>query len=131
MTRLLTKEEAAELLRCSVRKLVKLPIPVVRVQGSRRYDQKDISDYVKACKQCPSTIAPTARTSGRRSRSGAVGFAEALASHPVETQSSLSDNSETSFASPPRPRSSGRRSQRPRSTSIRLVANTGSTTDAD
>lgn len=99
MADLLTPKEAAEELRCSVRKVKYLPIPIVRLGRNRLYDRKDVARYIEACK-CTSTSAPKARFGGRNSTSKGLGLDEALKLHPEETQTQQPDASETRLSQP-------------------------------
>jgi len=46
---LLTPKEAADQIRCSVRKIKYLPIPIVRIGRNRLYDPKDVARYKRPC----------------------------------------------------------------------------------
>lgn len=56
MALLLKPQEVAGQVRCSVRKLKDLPIPIVRIGRNRLYDPKDVARYIEACKECTSTM---------------------------------------------------------------------------
>ncbi len=119
MIQLLTTEDVAEALGCAVRKVKYLPIPIVRVGRHRRYDPKDVTKYIEACK-CLSTSAPTRPIGGRKSPSQGTGLDEALALHPAETPKPSSASSETILP----PRHVIGRKARP-SSSLRLIRQRG------
>lgn len=76
---LLTIREVADRLRCSTRKVMRLPLPWVKVGASRRYDPSDVEAYLERQKQCPSSDAHGRRTGTVRYKSQVVGLSEALA----------------------------------------------------
>lgn len=126
MADLLTPKEAADALRCSVRKIKGLPIPIVRLGRNRLYDRKDIARYIEACK-CTSTSAPKVRSGGRNLASKGLGLDEALKLHPEETPTPPPAVSETKLSQPPRPGPKAALSR-----SLRLIkpaGGTGSSTD--
>lgn len=121
-TRLLTALEAADVLRCTVRHLRNLKIPVVRLDRRRLYDPRDVEKHIQGAK-CLSSNDPAARTGKRSSNPKGLGFLEALAQHPAERPSNSNVRSETRL--PPKP-SAGR--SRRVSRSIKLAGDTGRST---
>jgi hypothetical protein len=85
LTKLLDTHAVAELLGCSPRKVKYLPIPIVRIGRSRRYDPRDVERYIAACKEEPVlSDAPALRLRLRRPASNVMGLEEALRLYPVE-----------------------------------------------
>jgi hypothetical protein len=78
--KLWTTKDVAESLGCSERKVKSLPITIVRVGRSRRYDPKDVERYIVSCKEVP---ASARRPEGvRRDHSNGIGLDEALRLYP-------------------------------------------------
>lgn len=99
--RLLTALEAADVLRCTVRHLRNLKIPVVRLDRRRLYDPRDVEKHIQGAK-CLSSSEPAARTGKRNSSVKGNGLLAALAQHPAERRNNLSERLETRLPGKPK-----------------------------
>lgn len=126
MEDLLTIEQVAEKLHCSPRHVRRLKIPAVRIGRIRLYDQRDLKRFVEEHK-CLSSNDRAARTTTRSSNSKDGGLSEALALHPIEMPRHSSEDLESRLPEKLHRNGPSRRG----SPSIRLVDDTGKSTDAN
>lgn len=85
--KLMTTEEVAKCLGSTTRAVRNFEIPFARIGRLRRYDPRDVKEYIRKLKECPSSKDPAPRIGIRSSKSAGLGFAEALKQNPIVKRS--------------------------------------------